>query len=295
MNWIILTILASIFQGAASLVDKYVLENEIKDPRTAITLWGYWAFLLFGIYSLIADRLSFNPFAIIIGILVGIFYVVSFRLYYKAVPILEISRLIPTLTLVPVFTTVYATIFFHERFAPVVYLGILGIIIGVLITDFQKGQKRSHLSLGYLIAIMACLSFSLKNVLTKYSSFAIQSTGEVMLWIGIGTLIGALVIHLKNFKEINRQFKKREGIFHLSISTFFSVMAAKTYTWAITIGPVSLVSFLSQLQVPLLFFGACILDLLFPKALHEKLSKKIFIQKFLCIILIIIGSYFLMF
>ncbi len=295
MSWIFLTIISATFQGTASIIDKYVLGNEVKNPKTAIVLWGYWAFILFSAYSIISNNFTLNPAAILIGILIGIFYVFSFKLYYRAVPILEISRLLPTITLVPVLTAIYATIFFHARFSLTIYIGILGILLGVLFTDYQKLDKRKHLRLGYLIAIFACVIFSLKNILTKYSSFIIHNPGAIMLWVGVGALIGALYIHLTNVQEIHTHLKQHKGIHHLLTSTFLSVMAAISYTWAITIGPISLVAFLSQLQVPYVFLIASILDIVLPKALHENVNRKIFLQKLFGISLILVGSFFLIF
>jgi len=79
MSWIFLTIISATFQGTASIIDKYVLGNEVKNPKTAIVLWGYWAFILFSAYSIISNTFTLNPAAIYFMFLVLNFIIELFQ------------------------------------------------------------------------------------------------------------------------------------------------------------------------------------------------------------------------
>jgi drug/metabolite transporter (DMT)-like permease len=215
MNWIVFTLMAAGFQSFTYLFSKYVLANENHDYYLAAFSWAVLASIAFPLIGFQTHSITFDPFLICIGILIGILYSLSFFTEFKGLRSTDVSKYVPLQSLSPLFVLIYATIFFKEILHPQNYLGIILIIFGVSITSFRhrRGKKRGfELDGKMLIPILAALLFAVKNILTKYVSFSVPIF-SIMVWIGLGTALCALSLILFHRPKL-RTSLQRNGFVH---------------------------------------------------------------------------------
>jgi len=77
----------------------------------------------------------------------------------------------------------------------------------------------------------------------------------------------------------------------LIVGMFFTAGASLTGLWAITTGPISLVSVFRGFQSVFVLIYALFLSIWLPKILKEEVSKGVLGVKFVAIILMMIGLY----
>ena len=291
MSWIILTIFAALLTAISNIVDRYLLKHETNNPKLLTELWGLISSLVFCTPALFQQNINFNWTISLGGILIGSIYLFSMLFYYTSVSQAEISRIVPILAINPIIVLIFATILFQEIFHSVQYFGIFLIILGILISSYRGKDKRILPFQAILYLLIAASGFATKNIITKALSFQVISPLNLLFWIGIGTGLASLLFFIPKLQEVlklsNRKFL--HYFTNLSLSAFASLL----FTLAITTGPVALVTFLHRLEILFVFILAESINFLYPQALQEKNNKKIFFQKFIAVIIILVGCYFL--
>ena len=104
MNWVLTTLLAVIFVTIANLFDKFVVTKELRDPIFATVFSGIGTFAVFIIYALTKGSVFTHPDNAVFAIIIGLIYNLGILLYYHAVQMEEVSRVIPVLAIAPLFT-----------------------------------------------------------------------------------------------------------------------------------------------------------------------------------------------
>jgi uncharacterized membrane protein len=225
------------------------------------------------------------------GMAVGFLYVFSMYFYYLSTRQAEISRLVPILTLNPIMVLIFATFLFHEIHTWMQYFGIALILIGILIASNRGHDKKALPFQALLYISLASLGFAVKNIITKAVSLGTNQNLNLLFWIGIGIGLTGLFYLFRHGKTIRKIPNKK--FVHYFLSASLAVFSSLLYSMAIMLGDVSLVSFLGRLDIIFVFIFAESLDYLSPQFLQEKLNRKIFLQKLLAVIIILIGSYYL--
>lgn len=297
MNWLFFALLSPAIFAISTYIDKFLLEKQNISP-TVITIYGgIFAFaagllvlLLTGFYPI-----DFKSLLIILtsGFLTSIYLLP----YYKALQIDETSLVVSLLYLYPVFVLFLSYVFLGESLTVRQYIGSFFVIIAgsLLSIEKTKGEKAKLKKSAWYVLISAFL-FACAQVLYKFGVTEIPFW-NTLPYEAFGIAIGSLVIVLyKNnrevFKKETNRFKKKVFIF-IGINELVYILARYTGYYAISLITVGLVSVLASLESLFVLVYGIILSVWLPNVLKEAVIKKTLGLKFISMLMIVIGSYFI--
>jgi uncharacterized membrane protein len=287
MLWAIFALLAAFVHSIVNIVDKIAVSKEMKDPIFATAIFGGIMFVAFGLIGFFVDIMIPYTF-ILASFIAGIFSWFAVYLYYKILIKEEVSKFMPILSLGPLFVMTIAYFFLNEVLTMLDYVGIFVLVSGAFIMSLKEFKLKFGLKEGFLIILATILLFSLEKIAIKFASLSV-SIWPVMFWAGIGEGIVAFFAFILHKAHIKGKVRKK-GVEHLIIANVLTILGAALAFIAISLGPVSLVSAISKVQMLFIFLGTTMLTKFYPRILKEKFTKKIIIQKIIAIALIIAGA-----
>ncbi len=300
MLWFIVALLGYLILAVVFLADKYLLtKGGIPNPKLLAFYSGVAGFLIFLLIPFIEFEVFSLPY-IGISFTAGISFFLALFLFYKALRVFEVSRVVPAVgALTPLFSLLLAfaisggqeVLKNHELFA------LFFLISGSFLINYEPAKKISINSLFF--ASLASFFFSFYFVLTKYV-YMEYSFLNSLIWIRSGGLIMSILFFFL-FKEIrNELFVKKESFNKKTALVFvgskmLSAVGGLFQNFAVFLAPtvavVSIINGLQGTQYGFLLVIAIFLSLKYPKILKEEISKKILTQKALSILLIVIGLF----
>lgn len=287
--WIILTVIAALLWSVVSLINKHVLSYEMHDPILATIISGIGTFILFLIVPFILKNNLLIPIHIIFfSLIAGIFYCISLYLYYSAIKIGEISRVVSFLSINPLFVLILAFIFLDERLVSLNYLGIILIVFGSFLISIKKDHSKYIFSAAFFIAIFASLFGAFRDLFVKFASFQ-TDIWSVLFWVGFGGGLTSLLLFVKHHPHVRK--KARQGIRHIILSRSIASIGLLLFFIAISLASVSLVSALVKIETLFVFIAATTLSYFHSSFIKEKITSGIIIQKSISIILILVGVF----
>jgi drug/metabolite transporter (DMT)-like permease len=292
MDWLIFSIIASIFWGLGVVIDKYLLTKHMQDPFSYQLLYMITEvpILLLLLFTPISQ--DFPWFAL--GIVGGLGTYLGLMLYFKAMAIEEASRVISLIYISPIFVLILASVFLQETLSLPMYFGVIFLVLGAISVSYRKVKGRSSITspaLGLLLA--SSVVWAGYEVLTKYVLGFIEYP-SYLFWNFIGTLlIGFLLFcfpkircnFLNDIKKVGRTI-----LFWRILNTSMGLIAIIFYYIAISRGFVSLVAAISSMEPFFVFIFTLLLSLFVPRILKEDIGKGAITTKALAIILIIVGT-----
>lgn len=289
MDWVLLSILAAMVFAIVNIIDKYVLTKWVKKPVVLLIVYIIFGIIASVIIFLIHGFYLLSNINIFLAFISGIIVTSGTLLYFKALKMDEVSRLIPIFHLTPLFVLFLATIFLEEFFTPLKYFGIFLLLVGAFLIS-SKNLKKFRISKASWIILIAALLYAINYVIIKYLlGFADFWTVFSYTKIGaIFVLIPILFFSFKDFKYILK--KKPKALYIMSLAETLTLGGILLITIAISISYVTLVNTLSNLQPFFVFLFATMLSIFFPKFLKEKIGKSKLIVKFIAIIILFIGT-----
>jgi len=210
--------------------------------------------------------------------------------YFKAVKIEEISRIIPFFYLSPLFILILASIFLGEIFAPIKYLGIFFLVIGVFLISLKKITKISF-GKAFWLMILSSFSLAINQVITKYL-LGFADFWTIFSWTRIGTIVALIPVYFVCFPDLLSTVKEhgKKVISIISLNESLNVVGVIFITVAASIGYITLVNFLSSIQALFVLIFAVFLSIFYPKILKEEVGKSTVLLKLIAIILMFVGA-----
>lgn len=289
--WIILTLAAAFFWAVISLLDKFIVSHELKDPLLATVVSGFATVLVLLTMTLFLQPPIFVSLPIILILLFGgISYVLATYFYFLAVRKAEISRVISFLSMTPIFVLFFAFVFLGERLTSLNYFGIILLVFGSFLISLKKNHSEYNISKAFFIVILASLFLSLRDLVIKFASINV-SIWSALFWLGVGTGLTSLFLLAKHHPHLKK--KSTIGIRHLLFGRIISSIGLLLFLIAISLASVSLVSALAKIQILIVFIGTLVLSNFHPHILKEKITASIVIQKIVAIVSILIGAFLL--
>lgn len=289
MNWIVYPLFVAFMWAIIDIIDKHVIDIDLKDPLVCTTIFGFTSFFLFSIMSLFyGNPYNLSKLAIFILILAGIIYSISGILYYSSFKREKVSLLVPLFPLRALFVTVFSFIVLREVLSTFKYLGIFVIIIGSILITYKKGVKYK-LSFAVLLTIASVFLRAIRDVFIKYvSNIGAKSIFDILFWLFFGCFIVSGVIFIFHHPHIISKSKK--GIKHVVLNNIFVFINLGVYFYAISKYSVSLVSAVSTISSLILFFMVLALTKFMPIIICEKFTKTQLSVNFLATIFVVIGA-----
>jgi len=289
MSWILFSILAAVCWSVVNVVDKYILTKWVKEPIVPVMILGFVGLMSSFIIFFINGFVQLSYYHILLAIIGGVFYMFMNILYFKAVKIEEISRVIPLFYLTPLFVLVLATIFLKEIFTPIKYMGIILLVIGAILISMKKFQISFGKAFWFMI--IASFSLSIYSVLIKYLlNFADFWT--IFAYLRIGVFIALIPFLYSNFRHLISTVRENgiKVVFIIGFNESLNLFAVLLFTLASSIGFVTLVNAIASVQPFFVLLFAVIFSIFYPQTLKEEINKSTMFIKLTAIVLIFIGS-----
>ena len=291
MDWITLTIIASLSWATIVILDKYLVDklfSSLMIPYIMTGLFGILAFLaawLFGILEYMP--VSYAVWSLIAGLCMG----AMVWFYFKAVQSDEVSRVAPLLKLATIYVVVASFFIFDESFSWVVYIGIAALVLGSILISLKPGKKtKFKLNKAFYYMLAGGILLSAAQLITKHVVNTVDYwTAFAYIRLGVGFFILPFFFYYFNLFKNKAEFNFK-SISLMSFSEIINLGANLSFTAALALGPVSLVKALGSVQVIFVFILASIISWFAPKYIQEKMSSRTIFVKVVSIVLIIGGS-----
>ena len=281
MSWLLLTLFVINLWAIANLIDKYIISKRVKSPIPLMVLWGFGSLA----YSAIAfsQGAVFNPPSILLGFLLG----TTILLYVKSLSVEEASRVISYFNVIPLIVAVLAFLFLGESFGPEKYLGIFLVVGGAALISLKKVKGSIISSKALPFMALFILLYSIASIFMK---FLVDSSGYLSVFANYQLGVFLFGILILSFKRNALSFLNKKnsvlilGSQAIGVAGFFFLLAAYS------LGPVTLISGIENIQGAFVFVYALILSLLFPKIIKEETSRSQLLLKLLAIVLMAVGA-----
>jgi len=162
MNWLFFSVATALLWGTAELFYKKGARPDEKFSHLKICVWVGIVMGAHAIFTLLTQDIGYNPINIIRYLPVSLFYIISMAFSYFGMRFLEESISDPIENTAGVICTLLFAIFLQEQIAPLTWVAIAVITIGVLGVSFleNKGDTPRKKHLGKKLAIVAfCMPF----------------------------------------------------------------------------------------------------------------------------------------
>ncbi|MFA7087876.1 MAG: EamA family transporter [Patescibacteria group bacterium] len=310
MSWIPVALSAYLLLAIANLLDKFLVDNVIKNSRA----YAFVACILGSIIFLVAPWFLEWPGWAYFGInlLNGSIFAIALWMLYEALRRGEASRILVFIGgITPVFSLFFSTLFFKEQFNYSQWLGIGALLVGVFIIAFLPTERsflsrilqklkfvQSEKTGGLWIALFSAFAYSVYFLGTKYAYAGQESFVSAFIWTRLGASLFVLLFlfNKKNRQAIAKLFTKSSPnnnkflvIFNQGLGSIGFILQ----NYAVFLGSVVLVNALQGVQYAFLLVISAVLALMAPKLLKETFSFRIIIQKTAAVLVIALGFYFI--
>ena len=280
MSWVLFTLLAVNLWCISNIIDKHVISKRLKNPATPMIICGVGSL----VYSTVLFLFFKAAFSLpLVGL--GLLYTLALLLYYKALKIEEASQVIALYSMTPIFVAILAFILLGESFGIWKYIGIILIVIGAIIISIGKGSglKTKILPLMLLITILyASYNIALKHFTGDFGFLSVFAGTQ------FGLFLGALIL-LARQRKVEKFSRRTAGL--VLLSQVAGVLGLMSFIYAVSIGPVSLVSALENTQPLFLLVYVTLITMFHSHIIKEDISRRPLFVKALAIIIMALGAY----
>jgi drug/metabolite transporter (DMT)-like permease len=255
MHWIFLSLLAPVIYAGNSFVDKYVLQNKIKDSR-CLSIYSALAALVLGTGVWIAAKTPVVSQKDCLLLLVsGLISLFALSLYFYALTKNHTSYIIALLQTTPLFVLFLSLIFLGQTLNTWQIAGFFLTFIAVIGLSLEKNKGTFKIDRAFLAIMAANFLFAVAAIIMTFTETT--EFVPILIYQCWGVALGGFLLFML-VKPIRRVFVesfKRVGrttfIIMFTNEVFFNIANALTYL-AISLGPVTLVSVLGGTQI---FYG----------------------------------------
>lgn len=293
MNWLLFALLAPAIYAAVVFVDKYILVKEVKDYR-GMSIYSSIIASIFGCIIWIATGfpfLNFQDTSIIL--FTGILTTFGAALYFNALSKGEVSKITILFQITPLIILILAYFLLKESITSNQLLGFILILISTIGVSLEKRKGNFKLSSTFILILLADLFWALALVLFKFVTET-NSFAKIVSFESWGIGLGGVILYYffpsvrEAFLKTNKKLKKRVlGIIFINES-FYLLGRLLTY-FAVTLGPVALISVVGGTQVFFAILYGFLLTTIAPKIFQEDISREGLFKKIILGGLVLFG------
>jgi len=295
--WMLFALLSPAIYTLTNYVDKYLLSTRIKDYN-ALPIYTASVSFIFGVIWWLCTGMPVLPMQdALIVITTGILTIGYVVLYFKALSSQETSIVILLFQLTPIFSLLLSWIILKENISLAQTIGFAIILIATILLAVPKKKSVRKFPKGFWLIMFCNLIFALTGILMKFVASA-NTFSHILSYESFGMGIGGMLLfffipRIRNSFLKTRKLVIKKGLSIIVLNEILFIIAKSLGFYAFVIGPVALVSVLSNIQVFFAIVLGWILTTVSPKIFHEDISKKGLGIKISAAILLFIGLYLL--
>lgn len=292
MTWIIYALVAYAFVSVANIIDKFLVEKQIKDSSTIVLFTGTVAFVTGVLLYIIRGFPILPPDQLVCVIAAGVLLEIYLLPYFRALELEDASSVVPLFQAIPVFTLLFSFVFLKEVLLPKQYIGFVFLLGSGVMLSLAPRSRGIGLRRAFWLMMLSSMLCAVAHVFFKFvvdlsnvwDAIAYESMG-----IGLGTLmIFAWPGYMRRFIHHAKRMKP-VAWGALATSEVFYILFRVLYAFALSLGSVSLISVLGGSQPVFVLVYAWILSVFAPSIVKEAYDKKILTKKFGALVGIFIG------
>lgn len=294
MSWITITLLSASFIGLISVLDKAFLHHFARSYLTLALLIALGQATIGVVFIAIApmDDLSMGPVGWSIG--AGALWAVATIIIVKVMTRREVSRVIPVVQTFPIFVAPIAVLFLGERLESYHWATIFMTVAGAVMISMRQNDGGTSFVLdgSFYLLLFASFSLAAMNVASKQSVENLPVlTAHGIRAMSFGVTLLALSIRTESLDEIREMVRRKSPALGLFAGNEFLVANTGMLLglWALSLGPVSLVTALTAASSLFLLLYTTLLALRFKGMLGEQVTRRTVAVKLTATTLIVIG------
>jgi len=174
MLWLLFGLLTALFFALFHIFNKkYVAKSDAEYFAYIILVFSTIAAI--PLILLLREKLVFNYYWLVGMIFIGIIIWITRVLYTKSLKVAEVSKTVPLLSITPLFTLIIAMVWLGEFPSPMGITGIIVLISGIYLFNYQKGQGSIFepfllifKNKGALLMFIVALIYGVGSVIDKF-------------------------------------------------------------------------------------------------------------------------------
>lgn len=291
MSWFIYALLAPIFWGMLTIIDKYFMTKHFRSPLAYQIFLGLTGVLFIVGIPLLGD-ISLEPLSITVPVAIGLSWIFLGSMYNKALQVGESTTVISLIYVYPVFVLALSMTFFGEVFSGLKYLGVSFLISSAFLASYKPKHKLTNKVT--IFSLVVALWWAIHTVLAKWL-FEVTTPISFFFWLSVGNVIGSLILltiqtQRAEFLKVVKKLNIREWCTRLFAMVVFATAEISFYM-ALESGPATLVSAMPAIQPLIVFIYVVIISVLFPRIIHEEYTRFTLALRFIATVLIFVGTY----
>ena len=252
MSWIYLALLVPLIYAIITLIDDNLLSYVYRSPRVAAAISGLFGVLPALIVVAIADVDKVPLKLVLLSLATGALTVISYYLYFQGLSRASPSVVAALMSLSPAIIPFIAYFAVGERLGLAAILGFMIVIVAaVCYSMVEMGEFR--LSKAIIPVFIAGLSLDFVAIINKYV-YTHTSFLNAYFYYCIG-LVVAGIIFMSMFNQSDKKtlatiFQRRYIllVLLLVIAEIMALVAGFMFCKALSMGPVSLVAAIENIQ-----------------------------------------------
>ena len=295
MDWLIVTLISSVFLGLINISDKIVLSRYIRNPFTLIVLVGITDAIV-GFFILVFSGIpsEANIFNNLAAISSGAFVAFAVILLQRTLYTEEVSRVVPITQTSPIFAALLALFVLSESITVTQWIGIITAVFGGVLISLKLDNDTSKIFLNksFYSLMLSAMFFGAANVTGKIAvdeMSVLYSQG--LRNITFGFILVSFALKAEVITEVKNLIRERSPALTLIMINqgFTAQVGSFMLLWALSLGPASLVATVSASRVIFSFIFAIGLSKIWAGILREDTSNQSVLIKLLSTGLIVAG------
>ncbi|MBI3032344.1 DMT family transporter [Candidatus Woesearchaeota archaeon] len=288
--WVWFAVTTYFLWAITTLFDKYIVGNKIKNPYVNAVFFGLLSsigILFFPLVNVHYDHWVY----LVIALLGGILFILGHLPFYKILDHHEVSRVVVVWQTIPLFVLLLSYLFLQEQLSVYDYIAFFLLVAGGFIVNVTSLTLSLNKAFWYMLfsSIIFSFSYFFQKLAYNHGDFWLM-----FVVIIIGFFIGSCLLLLINsvrhdfYKHLVSKDKVLYGA--LLFKAALGIPAFLSINYAISLASVSLVNALEGLYAVFVFGGTLLTSYFLPHFVKEEISWKIFFQKSIAIVMVVVGT-----
>jgi drug/metabolite transporter (DMT)-like permease len=296
MTWFVLALIPPILFAACNFIDKFVVARVFPNESVGVFIFAAsFVTILFAAALIVVDPTVLEvPWAQAILIAAnGALYMLALVPYIMALSQASASVVAPLFQLRQGLVLLLGYLFLNEQPTAIQIVGMVAISSGVVLVSSERTEGRSRFR-GNVVLLML-LSSTMLGVYTVLFKYLQLESGfwPTKFWEYVGESLVALSFGLSavNRRRLALAWQQSGSVALIPLmgTEVLNIAGVLLFTYALTLGPIAMVSTVAGIHPLFLFLFGIALARLLPSLGEEALSKEMLLLKGLGTALIVFG------